>query len=361
MGRAGWGVACALLLAACTGFAKGALVRDAAADAPADARDAELRDGPDAPPDAEAQLPDDTFSCLDRAGAGPLVKVEAKDHGYTKFLSRGEAGTRYDARGASWKFQSFPTALQEYPVDLRGVDGACWAGGEVRGTNPLDAGWGETYDVANGAGILLGVTELAEVRGVMIDGLRAHNVWDAIRPRSGGFHIKDVWLSYVRDDCVENDQLHGGTVEDSLFDGCYVGFSARSRTMELTGPSDEVWTIERTLVRLEPMPFPHAWETYGTPGHGIFFKWNSDQDVRSSSPKLRLIGNIFMAEQRANAPGARMGVPASVVECRDNIMVWLGEGDYPGDLRDCFEVTTDRSVWDDARAAWIARHPELRE
>jgi len=41
-------------------------------------------------------------------------------------------------------------------------------------------------------------------------------------------------------------------------------------------------------------------------------------------------------------------------------MVWLGPGDYPVPLPSCFTVTKDRSVWDNAVAAWKANHPHVR-
>ena len=42
--------------------------------------------------------------------------------------------------------------------------------------------------------------------------------------------------------------------------------------------------------------------------------------------------------------------------CSGNVMVWLGEGPYPGTLPPCFTLTRDKSVWDDAVAKWKAAH-----
>jgi hypothetical protein len=65
-----------------------------------------------------------------------------------------------------------------------------------------------------------------------------------------------------------------------------------------------------------------------------------------------------MAE-RVSQTEDRMGVPPEKLEsCSGNVMVWLGDGPFPGPpLPSCFTVTTDRTVWDDAVAAWKARHP----
>jgi len=263
-----------------------------------------------------------------------------------------------DATGATFIHCSQPEPTSPcsrniYPVNLGPTSATevCWAGGLVRGANRLDATWDEMHD-PNNAGFIFQNAQFT------VDGLRMHNVGDGIRPRSGArdFVIKDVWLSHIRDDCVENDNLNAGLIEDSLFDGCFVGFSARHSDETITG-SRNVWTIQNTLVRLEPMPGP---PDGGDLGHKGFFKWISWGDPDSRSPKLALHNNIFMAEQAGETSAKKMGIPPGKLEsCSGNIMVWLGPGDYPAELPDCFTVVKDASVWNRARAEWIARHPEL--
>ena len=165
----------------------------------------------------------------------------------------------------------------------------------------------------------------------------------------------------MRDDCVENDHLHGGLVDDSLFDGCYEAFSARPSDAIIASGFDgsrKLWTIQSSLVRLQPMPGPRGASADGL-GTGAFFKWhNWNNPDASLSPKLALYNNVFMAE-RVGQPGAsRMGIPPEQLRgCANNVMVWLGPGDYPTALPSCFTVTKDRSVWDNAVADWLARHP----
>ena len=92
----------------------------------------------------------------------------------------------------------------------------------------------------------------------------------------------------------------------------------------------------------------------GTPsdlGHGQFFKWDP------LATQLALFGNVFLAEQVGQGGADTMGVPDSLVDCADNVMVWLGPGRYPAPLPACFTVTHDRSVWDDAVFRWKLRHP----
>jgi hypothetical protein len=108
--------------------------------------------------------------------------------------------------------------------------------------------------------------------------------------------------------------------------------------------SEETWRIKDSLVRLQPMPTVYRGRA---PGHGGFFKW----DEEGRSRRLVLEGNVFPADQDANHTS--MGIPDGT-SCRDNTMVWLGEGPYPEELPDCFEGTTDPQVWDEAVARWHA-------
>ncbi len=85
-------------------------------------------------------------------------------------------------------------------------------------------------------------------------------------------------------------------------------------------------------------------------GNGQFFKWS---DLATN---LELDNNVFLAEQVSQEGAGSMGVPSSLVSCANNVMVWLGAGPYPAPLPPCFTVTTDRSVWDNAVAAWKTRH-----
>jgi hypothetical protein len=78
------------------------------------------------------------------------------------------------------------------------------------------------------------------------------------------------------------------------------------------------------------------------------------------SPKLALYNTVFMAERVGQVGGDRMGVPpGQLLDCANNVMVWLGPGDFPAELPACFTVTTDRAVWDDAVADWLDRHPAV--
>jgi hypothetical protein len=281
----------------------------------------------------------------------------AGDHGFEQFHWFAPADrTAFDARGARWRFQTYPTPRSADPVRITGGgQDACFVGGLIEGSNPVAAGWEELYSQSNGAAFAFGGDE--PLPRFVLDGIRIHNVWDGIRPRARAddFVIRSVWLSDVRDDCIENDHFITGVLDDALLDGCHMAISARNpRDPESYGT--RVLTIENSLIRLKPFPKPReallrrrAWAR--DPGHGMFFKWSG------SSMKVRLHDNVFMLEQLPNNQRQAIDVPP-MISCRNNVLVWLGPGD-PGPVPDCFRVVRDRGVWERARAAWLENHPEI--
>ena len=137
---------------------------------------------------------DDPSSCSrDAIGVIEL----AGDHGFQElhWFARADH-TLFDARGAKWRFQTYPIPLSADPVRITGGgQSACFVGGLIDGTNPATAGWEEIYEKTNGAAFAFGGDEPLE--NFVLDGIRIHNVWDGIRPRARArnFTIRNVWLT----------------------------------------------------------------------------------------------------------------------------------------------------------------------
>jgi hypothetical protein len=306
---------------------------------------------------------DDTFSCLSRSG--PFITL-SKDFGYTKYKNRSFAdGTKFDARGATWKTEQQPNKKNSYPINLGGGSGGCWMGGVVVGTSPLDATWNELYHDVHGGSNSASII-FVKAPNFIIDGIRIHNTWDSLRPakRSNNFMIRNIWVSRNRDDCVENDQYNAGIIDDSLFDGCFVGLSAR-------GGSDgggRILVLQNSLMYLQNMGIKQNDKGHipRNVGHGSFFKWRGKSDFH-----LALHNNILMAEgplieknfdipPGSSSSGGYQG--AFRLDCSNNIMIWIGDGDYPGTLPSCFKLVKGeegRKVWDAAKENWINCHPKV--
>ena len=279
-----------------------------------------------------------TSTCLD--GSGPLIPLTGT---WSMSYTNGSLldGTRLDARQATF----LPSPTNTYPLNLAGGSGICVAGGALLGQFDRTLSWDDMHTLNNAA-------IRFENPDTHVEYVRIDNVTDGIRPVAGPFTVRGAWLTYVRDDCVENDHVQPGVIDDSLFDGCYVAISERPSPAIAASGYDgrgQLLTVQNSLIRLRPMPGPRG----GLPtdlGNGEFFKWS---DLATN---LELDNNVFMAEQVSQDGADMMGVPSSLVACSNNVMVWLGDGPYPAPLPPCFTVTKDRSVWDTAAASWLTRH-----
>jgi hypothetical protein len=268
----------------------------------------------------------------------------------------------YDARG--WKTKStviYPVKVGNNTPGTRQV----WIGGEVYGQSPLNKTWREMKANYDGAGILM-----RSIDYLVIDGIRTHNVMDAIRPRRNAstFRVSNVYATYTRDDAVENDEMMAGQIDDCLFDGCYVFLSQQGSQTWSTLDSLE---ITNTLVRLEPMPYdtnvkgnpPEFQSLYGVNAdrHGQLFKHHGTGDA-----PLIVNNCIFYVPQHSVNGTGSMAFP-DFEGCRysNNILLWTGGGSYPGKLPETgvteYNLTNSTReqidhIWESAVNEWLSRH-----
>lgn len=291
--------------------------------------------------------------CLNREVPAIVLISGLQKDPYRSKSSPLPEGAIVDARSAVWKH------VHDYPVVVEGGPDVCFTGGTVTGKYLYSATWKRMHDTTGFTFRTSGKTT--------VENVRIHNYGDGISFSRGGssesFSISGVWMTHIRDDCVQNDYMYAGMVEDSLLDGCYTAFSAQPhKGADVSDGSGNIWTIERSLIRLEPME--KVYNDQGLiPGHGAFFKWGSD----GTSPKLALHDNIFRVDQPSNSSNG-LGIPdGKLASCSNNVVVWLGEGDFPDPLPEtfdgqpCFTITTDPTVWDSAVQQWKLHHSEMQE
>jgi len=198
-----------------------------------------------------------------------------------------------------------------------------------------------------------------------VENTRLFDYGDSLSMASGGlanWSLKGVYAKYMRDDCVEDDFLFSGTIDDSLFDGCYDGISAQTWSGQSPDPGDgsnNLIVMKNSLLRLQAMDAAYSGPL---PNHNSFWKWDT------KAPKVALYNNIFRADEDSWESGSGPGMymappPGKLADCENNIMVWLGSGPFPEPLpstfngKPCFTITTDKSVWDRAVTQWKAKHP----
>jgi hypothetical protein len=325
--------------------------------------------------------------------SGPVVKL-AGDHGHQGFkVSRWDEGTRFDARGGVWTsiMNGFDDRQGLVPIQLgadwgTNIDDAgrrdlwasrfntppqpttfCFYGGTIVGTQPLTATWGETKRLGGGAAITINGAS-----GSVIEGVRIHNHHDALVPyRNDGFVFRGNWVSYNRDDCIENDGNAEGTIEGNLFDGCYTFYSGTIANSDIGRPhgagASGTLRIMGNLIRMQNMPGPYDRKNNLGDRSKMGYEGLWKTRGRAGVPKIVLRDNVFAFEARRNRGVTSLtGVNVDIIECANNTILWLGPGAFPGELpsgmQDCFRILTDSLAverWRDLRRQWIADHPDI--
>ena len=282
-----------------------------------------------------------TGGCL--AGTGPLLTISnAALEPYDTRTAPLSAATQVDARNASWTGWSFPVNVASDP-------GLCWTGGTIQGTLPEETPWTTWH--SSSAFYVWGERPVVE-------NIRADNYGDGVRFTTRGttnWTLRGVHFTKMHDDCVENDRLESGLVEDVLLDGCYVAFSARPGLAfkDQVNGSDNTVTVRNSLVRLRRQVSVYKGES---PSSGGFFK--VENDLVSINVSWVLENNIFRADAPSGFATLCLNQHGKFTG-RNNIMVWLGQGDYPCALPAGWTLSRDPAVWDNAVAEWKARHPGL--
>jgi uncharacterized protein YjdB len=276
-------------------------------------------------------------ACLQRSG--PVVTLTGSQ---TINDRRSEFGdnTTIEATGATWD------ASGNVPLRYGNGDAVCLHGGRIIGRYDNATSWSAMHD-----------TYAIQAYGAapVLDGIMVYNYGDGFFPQgqANGWIVRDALFSYIRDDCLQNDYHHSGTVERTLFDGCYVFYSSRRSSFSSgVNGANEVVSISQSLIRLQPMPTVYSGSPYNHKGF-----WKIDGEI-NANPRLRLVGNIFRLDLDVGASSNMRLTPPEelLVECRDNIIVYLGPGSFPDQVPSCFRVVRDVAVWDDAVAAWSSTH-----
>jgi Big-like domain-containing protein len=273
-------------------------------------------------------------SCLTQPG--PIITlngVRPSAYGNTSVADN----TKIDASDAQ-----FLTAAN-VPIRVGGGSNTCFHGGEAIGQLPPSTDWNTMHD-----------TYAFEVRGIpnfSLEGIKAFDYGDGITldNNSTNWSIRGVHFKYIRDDCVQNDYVNSGTIEDSFFDGCYAGFSARPFTITPDG-SNNLVVVRNSLFRLQDMD-----QGFSRPGHGGFFKWDS------TGPMVAVYNSVFRLDNPPTQLDHSLVPPLDKLwACANNFMIWLGSGPFPEALPPCYTLLIRQEgidFWDNAVAQWKANHP----
>lgn len=251
--------------------------------------------------------------------------------------------TTYDLRGlvssASGGDTSFPLSFG----DDRPGRNTIVVGPAVVGQQARDLTWEEAEEINGTALLLRGVGVLESFD------LRADNVFDGFRPRTGSDPNGGRWLlqgcemTWIRDDAVENDAPEmSGTIRDCLFDGVNTGVSigqATSNAAATTRMFDSIFIFT-------PMPNDRADDGLG---HQALFKQPPGGRVE--------ISNILVCYGEVPISPERLEIwPRGTYR---NVRIVLGSGfggPYPGRLPSGVSISRDWSQCTAGAQSWRAAH-----
>lgn len=247
-----------------------------------------------------------------------------------------------DIRNSEWR-----TTASEgwYPVILK--DGTyepgtmCFLGGSIV-SDDTSTSWDTTWHKT--------VSLYTDHPYTTIRGTRIHRGGDCIGIKDPGdaslTRIQGVALTECGDDAIENDLMKNVEVVDSVVEG-YVLFAGRGGSAGAEDGRNNTYTIDKVIGHLRPQVDVYK----GTsPGNGPLFKRPNADGSQGYEPNHTITNSIFRVDQVPNhgdlsiPPGPHSG----------NTIVWTGSGAYPGEVPAGFTVTTDLSVWQNARDAWYA-------
>lgn len=277
-----------------------------------------------------------------------------------------ENGTAIDARGE--EFDNSPLTPTGFGLGVKfherpgSRDDLCMVGGTI-GTSfdPEDTSW-DTWHRITALTVEIDNFTVIGTRfvnqGDMIAFVGAQN-WKVIGVRADG--MGQLPGAYIHDDCIENDGMASGLIDDVKLDGCNT-FLSSSSGANGTGNTVEV---RNSLVRLQPYRNSFNVPKYGENKHGGFFKWSNPLQGLGIPPALTVSNSTFRADQRGSYSGNAngfLGLPPGT-EC-DNVMLIGSEVWKPSDLASWQDQCTNLTYgtiadWDARTAEWDAAHPEL--
>jgi Ca2+-binding RTX toxin-like protein len=269
------------------------------------------------------------------------------DQGYSYYSQSGlDADTTIDAYGATWHLNQ---QMNPYPFRVTSSGtGLKVLGGTVVGEVPLDTDWQIQY--INSAAV-----RISSNFDFLVKDWTISQVWDGIRVvGTGTFTIEDVWVKSSRDDAVENDDVLGGTIRDSLFENVFSGVSLGDGDVNGSG---NVVTMDGVLIRME------SYLAEGKITHGSPFKLDKGTGADDVVPGLRFFNNVVAIDTPNHESWERLQRAwDKTIEASGNVFLNLSDTPLPtnypkpGAGWTILEGQAARDYWQQSRDVWIDNH-----
>jgi hypothetical protein len=278
-------------------------------------------------------------------GTGRTVVTTPKGTITSKYSPDPPSDTTFDASHSTWR-----PDLSTYPI---GVDTAssriCWYDGAVFGTIPTGMTWEDAHSYNQPC------IRIVAKGWMKVDGIRCDNTGDGFRPRETStgaqnvtMTVRNTYFTRIHDDCLENDGVIGGLLQNNLWSGCNTGISEQPGSGSFSQPAGERLVLDHMLIGLWITPHD------GGAGENSLFKWSG------SANDLVIRCSTFKVDALSLNHATAMAVPATIDDSacptHPTTIVWLGGGPYPGDLPAGIRVTSQIDVWTQAVNAWKCAH-----
>ena len=291
-----------------------------------------------------------TSECFNR----PTTRLwELPDGRYKRpFVVKGAVGQTYDLRGVMVEANPL-----QYPVLLDDPHDTCVVGVTVQGQQPRGMTWHQVktdgkYHLTDGDGVgWESSTGKLILEGAWIDNMEdgVGPPFDLVPDPTSTWSLRHVYMRYIRDDAIEDDGCLSGEVIDSFFDGIWTFVSSRpSKAARTDVNGQSTITVRDSLIRHICMPDPRDKNNGcgSKTGTGELFKSGSNCKL-----KVNMKDTVILKE------GARKGDDFLPGTYSNVTLIWAGGGSWPGGkLPPGVKLTTDKTVWNKARADWIKRH-----
>ncbi|RWK07467.1 calcium-binding protein [Mesorhizobium sp.] len=276
--------------------------------------------------------------------------VLSGDYGYRQYKVSGlPANTLIDATNASWIVanQGSPTNLYPFAVVNPG-DNLLALGGTINGTVSQTADWEDIY--VNSAAV-----RINSAHSFAIDDWTITQPWDGIRVGgTGTFLIEDSYVGNSRDDAVEDDDVIGGTIRDSLFDHVFSGVSLGDGDVD---GSHNTVTMDGMLLGMG------EYLRKGEMTHGSPFKLDNGTGANDITPSLHFIDCVVaITDVHHNGQARLQHAWDKTVESHGNYYLNLSDTPLPSDYPmppagwTVLQGQAARDYWAQAKAAWHAAH-----
>lgn len=311
------------------------------------------------------------------AGACPSTTLTRTGAQTTGVYQNNTDGT-WNLGSASWT----KGAGGNYPIRSEAWTRGCIVGGSYQGPIPRAATRDVWYNGIGGSRVGTGDVYRQTLTAGATNYLHIKDAFasdheDAYDPNGTAatqmVTLDHVRAEYIRDDCYENEGgvVASTTITNTLFDGCFTAFAERpsgSSTAQ-NGTGASTFTVQDSLIHVNPQPLGPQYcsstnasrgrcKTTADPdtwlgSYGIW-KWST-----MAASKVTVRNTIFRLDMPSYSSCSSQRWPAGTYE---NVkLVWTGAQPY-ATAGGCTNVlpagvtlTTDVTVWKDARAAWLAR------